>query len=89
MNYNKAIAGSTDNNDILVELLPNDSGRKIDLVKSPVKEHFGDKIIECVNNVLDEYNIKDITVQLTDRGALDYAIKARVKTAILRGLENE
>ena len=81
-----SIAGSLESNDILVEIFPDDKGRKIEL-ESPVKAQFGDEILEVVNEVLDEFNLTNIHVILKDQGALNYTIKARLKTAILRGIE--
>lgn len=79
------IAGSIESNDIMVKLF-NDKGRTIEL-NSPVKEQFGAEIIKVVNDVLDEYKLNDVKVILEDRGALNYTIKARIKTAIQRGVE--
>ncbi|MDL2211964.1 citrate lyase acyl carrier protein [Erysipelotrichaceae bacterium OttesenSCG-928-M19] len=79
-----SMAGSLESNDILVELFHDHKGRSIDL-ESPVKEQFGDEIISVVNEVLDQYGIDDVLVILKDKGALNYTIKARLKTAIARG----
>ncbi|MDF9867107.1 citrate lyase subunit gamma (acyl carrier protein) [Bacilli bacterium PM5-3] len=81
-----SIAGTLESNDIMVELFLNDSGRIIEL-DSPVKAQFGDEIIEVVNGVLDEFKIDNVRVVLKDKGALNFTIKARVKTAIIRGQE--
>jgi len=81
-----SIAGTLESNDILVELFLNDKGRIIEL-DSPVKAQFGDEILEVVNTVLDEANINNIKVILKDQGALNYTIKARMKTVIKRGQE--
>lgn len=81
-----SIAGTLESNDIMVELFLNDEGRIIEL-ESPVQEQFGDEIISVVNEVLDEYNINAVKLVLNDKGALNYTIRARVKTAIKRGQE--
>lgn len=80
-----SIAGTLESNDIMIELFQHD-GRLIEL-NSPVKEQFGTEIMEVVTDVLDEYNLNDIKVVLQDKGALNYTIKARLKTAILRGVK--
>ncbi|MDR1782512.1 MAG: citrate lyase acyl carrier protein [Bacilli bacterium] len=81
-----SVAGTLESNDVLVEISNNDSGRIINL-ESPVKDMFEEDILKVVNNVLDEFNIENITINLKDQGALDYAIAARVRTALKRGLK--
>lgn len=80
-----SMAGSLESNDVLIELYENESGRIIEL-ESVVKVQFEDAILKTVNQVLDEYHLNNIKVVINDKGALDYTIKARMKTAILRGL---
>ncbi len=81
-----SIAGSLESNDILVELFLNEKGRTIEL-ESPVKQQFGAEIISVVTKVLDEEKIDNIRVVLKDKGALNYTIRARMRTAIQRGRE--
>ena len=81
-----SIAGTLESNDILVELFVHDKGRVIEL-ESQVKAQFGAEILRVVRETLDEYKIDNVKVILKDHGALNFTIKARVKTAILRGLE--
>lgn len=81
-----SIAGSLESSDILVELFVHDNGRIIEL-DSPVKQQFGDEIIQVVTEILDEEKIDNVKVILRDAGALNYTIKARLKTAIQRGRE--
>lgn len=83
---NNSIAGTIESNDIMIELYKDNKGRSIEL-ESSVKKQFGDEIIAIINETLDEYNINDVKVIANDKGALNFTIKARVKTAILRGLE--
>lgn len=85
MKIKESSAGTDKNNDVLVTIYPHDSGRVIELT-SLVKDQFEDEIMQVVNSVLDEYNIDNIKVVLMDKGALNYTYRARVKTAILRGL---
>lgn len=81
-----SVAGTLESNDVLVEIAHNDNGRLINL-DSPVKAMFEDDILKVVNEVLDDFNITDIKVNLKDQGALDYAIAARLRTALKRGLQ--
>ncbi len=77
-----AKAGSLESNDCLVTVYEH-KGRKIK-IESIVYEQFGKAIEKVVFSVLDELNINDIFVDIIDKGALDYTIMARLKTAIKR-----
>ncbi len=86
MNLNKpAKAGSLESNDILIQLYPADE-RSIEL-ESPVKQQFGEAIAAVIGQTLDELGIAGVRVVARDRGALDFAIRARVQTAVRRGVE--
>lgn len=77
-----AVAGSLESNDCLITVYTH-KGRKIKL-DSIVFDHFGDAILKTINEVLDELKIDNIFVDIIDKGALDYTIQARLKTAIKR-----
>ncbi len=80
---NKATAGVLENNDIFVVVEPNGNG--IDLhLESTVCNQFGEEIEKTVQDVLNEFKIENIKIQLKDRGAVDYAIRARVEAALKR-----
>lgn len=77
-----AVAGSLESNDCLVTVyLSNERKIKLDSI---VYNQFSKQILKVVNSVLDELNINNIYVDIVDKGALDYTIKARVTTAIKR-----
>lgn len=78
-------AGSLESNDILVQLYPAPE-RTIEL-DSPVKQQFGAEIEAVINAALDELGVGPVRVIAKDRGALNFAITARVKSAVLRGAE--
>ena len=82
-----AAAGTMESSDAYVEIEPGKGQLNIS-VESVVKKQFGDKIIESVKDVLDEYRVADANVRVVDRGALDCVIRARVETAILRAKED-
>jgi citrate lyase subunit gamma (acyl carrier protein) len=48
---------------------------------SPVKAQFGKRIIQVVAETLAEAGVAGVEVSIQDRGALDYAIRARVRAA--------
>ena len=80
---NKAVAGTLESSDIYVQVEPNENG--IDLVlESVVYNQFGEEIERTVREVLNDFNVKNITIRLKDRGAVECAIRARVETALKR-----
>jgi len=83
-----AKAGTYESNDIYIMLYPIEEATKIE-VESIVSELYGKRIREVIETVLDEYKLTNVYVKAIDKGALDYAIHARLVTAIKRGLEHE
>ena len=81
-------AGLDEKGDIVVCLSPGkeNSGIQIE-IESTVKSLFGDQIRASVMGVVEEYGIRDLKLAIHDQGALDYAIRARVQTAIERALK--
>lgn len=81
----KGICGSVESNDALIIVEEND---KLEIhIESIVFETFGSAILHTIESVLKDLNISNIKVFCTDKGALDYTIKARLITAIER-MEN-
>lgn len=81
----RAVAGSLQSNDCLVEIAPLDH-LDIELL-SPLKDRFGEQMLEAAKAVLTEQQITTGRVRITDKGALDCTIRARVKTAVLRATQ--
>jgi citrate lyase subunit gamma (acyl carrier protein) len=81
-------AGLDEKGDIVVCLSPGgeNSGIQIEM-ESTVKSLFGDQIRASVMGVIEEYGVTDLKFTIHDQGALDYAIRARVQTAIERALK--
>lgn len=79
---NIAVAGTLESNDCLITV-KEQTGRKI-VIDSIVYEQFGEEIEKTIIAVLDEHNIIDIFVNIIDKGALNYTIKARLITALRR-----
>lgn len=77
-----ATAGTLESSDLLVSVKPA-SGITIK-VESDVIEQYGNNIKNIVNDKLEELNIKDVSIKIQDKGALDYAIIARLETALKR-----
>ena len=80
----KAFAGTLESSDAYVEIEPAEKGIEIS-VESVVKKQFGEKIRQAVLDVLQENQVENASVHITDRGALECVIKARVETAVMRG----
>jgi citrate lyase subunit gamma (acyl carrier protein) len=84
---NNAQAGTLESSDVMVVIYPADkgSGRNIQL-NSNVSLQYGDSIKADVNEVLDVFDVKDIKMLVTDKGALSPVIKARVEAAVKRAM---
>ena len=80
----KTWAGTLESSDAYVEIEPSEDGIEVN-VESVVKKQFGEKIKQAVLDVLQENQVENASVRITDRGALECVIKARVETAVMRG----
>lgn len=79
-----AVAGTLESSDVQITLRPNPGqGIQINL-QSDVKAMFGGAIEATVRNVLAEFDVKDALVDVNDKGALDFAIRARMECAVCR-----
>ena len=82
---NRASAGTMESSDVYVQIEP---GKGLDIqLESVVLNQFGDAIREVVTEVLKEQGVENAAVRIVDRGALECVIRARVETALLRGME--
>ena len=79
-----ASAGTLESSDVYVEIEPCSEGIQVE-IESVVKEQFGDAIEAVVLEVLKQCQVESAKVTVSDRGALDCVIRARVETAVLRG----
>jgi citrate lyase subunit gamma (acyl carrier protein) len=88
MKLNKpAKAGTYESNDIMIMLFPNPS-LEIEL-ESNVLETFGDQIKALILTTLKEVGLEAVKVKAVDKGALDFTIRARLLTAIKRGVDRD
>lgn len=78
----KGTAGSKESSDCIITVTAQDH-QEI-LIDSVVGAFFHDQIELLIVNTLRELNIKNVKVEVIDRGALDSTIKARLITAIGR-----
>lgn len=78
----KIAAGSLESSDCLITVTDSD---KLDIIiESVVFKQFGDDILKVITDTLKEHKINKIKVLCQDKGALDFTIKSRLETAILR-----
>ena len=82
-----AMAGTTESSDVMVMLRPNPAGGIVIDLKSDVMVSFGDAIEATVRDVLKEFDVNDAQVNIVDKGALDFVIRARMQCAICRAAE--
>lgn len=83
------VSGTVESSDILVTLEPGDgNGIEIEL-KSSVEKQFGKEIRKVIFETLCELGIENAHVTAVDKGALDCAVRARVKTAAYRASGEE
>mgnify|MGYP001141499763 CR=1 FL=1 len=86
----EAEAGLQEKGDVVIRFKPGPVGSGIELdVESKVLALFGSQIRASVLEEIAEYGLTDVSVAVTDQGALDYAIRARVQTAIERAIREE
>ena len=83
----KAVAGTLESSDALVEVSPA-AGVELE-IESAVMAQFGDAIENCVREVLAEFAVEGAAVRVTDRGALDCTIRARVEAAVKRAAKED
>ena len=81
----KACAGTMESSDAYVEVEPAAEAELT--VESAVYERFGQAIHAAAEEVLREWNVTNAKVRIVDQGALDCVIRARVETALRRGME--
>lgn len=78
----KASAGTMQSSDLMVTVEPADS-LQIE-IDSTVKKQFEQLIRERILDTLTRLQVNRGRIQVSDRGALDYAIAARVEAAVTR-----
>ncbi len=79
----KASAGTMQSSDLMVFVEPSD--QLVIEIESTVKKQFEHAIRATIEEVLKRFEVKMGLIRITDRGALDYAIEARLEVALRRG----
>ena len=77
-----AVVGNVESNDLMIIINP---GEGLTLnIESSVYEQFGSSIEAIIREELTAAEVTDANIQVEDKGAFDFTIRARVKTAIKR-----
>lgn len=80
---NVASAGTLESSDVQIIIEPKESG--LDLaITSSVLNQYGKQIRTTVIDTLKDLQVENAKVTVTDKGALDCIIKARVQCAVFR-----
>lgn len=81
----KAQAGTMQSSDMMVFVEP---AQELTIeIESTVVKQFGHLIRQRIEAKLQQLDVRCGRIRVSDRGALDYAIDARVETAIARAAE--
>ncbi len=83
----RAAAGTFESSDTYVEIEPAE-GLSIN-IDSVVMERFGEAIRKTVDEELSALGVENAAVSVSDRGALDCVIRARIEAAVKRAGEEE
>ncbi len=81
----KSTAGTMQSSDLVVHVEPAD---RLEIqIESTVKKQFEHLIRAQIERTLARHGVTRAIVRVSDRGALDYAIDARVEAALRRAAE--
>lgn len=83
----EAVAGTMESSDIMITLKPGDAPGHVIELTSVVEKQFGRQIRQVISDTLSGLGIHNAVVTAVDKGALDCAIRARVKTAAYRACD--
>ncbi len=83
----RASAGTLESSDALVEIAPAES---LSLsLQSIVMERFGEAIEKTIREELSRLGVEKAAVSVSDRGALDCVLRARIEAAVCRAGRDE
>ena len=78
-----ATAGTDESGDVVVTVTPADQTQ---ILHTALRAQFGEAMKQTVGELLDAQQLTAL-VELHDRGALDWIIRARLETALARAQE--
>lgn len=80
---NNAIAGTLESSDAQVQVFPQKG--KLDIyIESSVMNQYGRQIKLTAENTLKKLNVTEGRLVITDKGALECTLKARIECAVFR-----
>ncbi len=82
----KSTAGTLESSDCLVTVTP--ANELIIQLESVSKKRFGQQLNALIEDTLAAFEIDSGYIEIIDRGALDYCLRARIITAIKRSIES-
>lgn len=80
-----AVAGTLESSDIQIRIEPGKKGKINIHLESVVEKQFGSQIRELIRDELDKLGVSACEVIAVDKGALDFAISARLQSAAYLG----
>lgn len=80
-----ACAGTDEKSDVVVTVSPGADGIVLEL-ESVVMNQFGASIAASIREVAAQLGVANAHIKASDRGALDCVLRARVETALRRGM---
>jgi len=86
---NSAHAGTLESSDVYIQINPIEEDIVEIELQSSVAELYDDMIEELVRDTLKQMNISGVHVNIQDKGALDFVIKARLQAAVYRACGTE
>lgn len=85
----QGVAGTLESSDVQI-LIDKNPGNGIDLeLTSSVEKQFGRQIKKVIMETLENLGVTDAKLVVTDQGALDCTIKARLISAVHRASDQE
>lgn len=84
-----AQAGSLESGDVLVHVAPSLEGGLSVHISSKVGPRFSVAMQQSVRALAAELGVVTASVEVVDRGALDFVLRARTKTALRRAMEDD
>lgn len=79
-----SVGNANQNADCVIEIKPRARGIKLNL-NSLVKNQYGDAIKKAVDSELKKQDVSAAEITITDRGAIDPVLRARLECVIKRG----
>lgn len=76
------VAGTLESSDVHIQVIPRNDEKVVIQLESVVKKRFGSQIVKLIQKVLEKLSVKGCTVIVNDKGALDFAIVARLESAV-------